>query len=150
MSGHFRTLIIDNERAARENLYALMKNNFPFFDEVDFAGEAEEAIRKIDLLQPDLVFMDMRLKKGTAFDILSGITHKQFLLILLIDPHEQFIDAVQSAEVDYLIKPVRIQELENVVLKYVEKEKIRDTADKIRALLRNVKKQDTAQKRRRE
>ena len=60
-----KTLIIDDERLAREELKSLLKP----FDEIDIIGEAkngEEGIQIIKDLKPDLIFLDIFISNGLA------------------------------------------------------------------------------------
>lgn len=99
-----RVLIIDDEALARERLIRLLHE----FDHIDVIGEAQcvaEACVVIDALRPDLIFLDIRLGDGDAFDILSNINHIPRIIFATA-----FTDyahrAFEHRAVDYLLKPV--------------------------------------------
>lgn len=99
-----KTVIIDDEKLAREDLKSLLKD----FPEIEIHGEAdntEKGIRLIEEEEPDLIFLDIQMPGETGFDLLRKIkTDKK---IIFVTAYEQF--AIRAFEVnaqDYLLKPV--------------------------------------------
>ena len=68
-----KAIIIDDEPDARENLINMVT---AYAEQVEIIGEAEDVeagISAIDLLNPDLVFLDIKMPDGTGFDLLKKI-----------------------------------------------------------------------------
>ena len=78
----YKTIIIEDEYRLREALAILLEMVEP--ETVQVVGYAEnirDARNLIDRLKPDLVFMDIMLTDGTAFDVLEQISYRRFQLI---------------------------------------------------------------------
>jgi DNA-binding LytR/AlgR family response regulator len=110
-----RALIVDDEAPARRRLARMLAQ----LEAVTVAGEAadgEEALRQVDVLRPDVVFLDVRMP---ALDGLAFAQRAATLPpIVFITAHDTF--AVQAFEVcatDYLLKPVRLERLSAAVEK---------------------------------
>ncbi|MDQ3110800.1 MAG: LytTR family DNA-binding domain-containing protein [Bacteroidota bacterium] len=106
-----KALLIDDEKNA---LTALRKMLEQFCPDVTVIGEAQtalEGLRLIRMQEPDLVFLDVEMPGGTGFDLLETLDKKTFVTIFTT-AHEQYIlPALRSGAVDYLLKPVSLDEL---------------------------------------
>ena len=67
-----KAIIIDDERLARNELKKLLEQN-PDITIIDEASNVDEAIEKIDLSRPDLIFLDIQMPGKTGFDLLAEI-----------------------------------------------------------------------------
>lgn len=106
-----RAIIIDDESKARIAVFAMLKKNCPdvsVIAEADGVKSGSDAIRKH---HPDLVFLDIRLKDGTGFDLLGEIGDIHFKVIFVTAYDEYAIKAFKFSAVDYLLKPVNSKEL---------------------------------------
>lgn len=100
-----RTLVVDDEELARDRLRSLLK---PFVD-VEVVGEAangEEALEKISLLEPDLVFLDIQMPGCTGIDVAASLPSRRPVVIFCTAYDQYAIDAFEVRAVDYLLKPV--------------------------------------------
>lgn len=110
-------LIIDDEKRARETIKNLLKSYCP---EVVVVGEGinvGSGIEKIHELQPDLVFLDIKMPDGSGFDLLSKIGEIDFKVIFITAYEEFAIKAFRFAALDYILKPVNPDELMEAVSK---------------------------------
>jgi two-component system, LytTR family, response regulator len=116
-----RTIIIDDEKMARDNLVKLLTSHCSH--EVEIIGEATEindAYEKIKALRPQLVFLDIDLGAGTAFDLLSKFDGF-FFKIIFVTAHDRFaIKAFKFNAVDYLLKPVQVLEVQEAVSRVIQ------------------------------
>jgi two-component system LytT family response regulator len=115
MKTQLSCLLVDDEWHARELLKTLLNENC---NEVTIIGEAEsvsDAIEKIKELKPDLVFLDIKLKNKTAFDLLDAIEETNFQTIFTTAYSEYAIKAFDYFAVHYLLKPINIEHLEIAV-----------------------------------
>lgn len=119
MPGKIKILIIDDESLARE----LLKKYLAGIPDVEIAGECEngfEAIKMIQELQPDLLFLDIQMPKIDGFELLEVLDPRP--VIIFTTAYDQYaIRAFEMNAVDYLLKPFSRQRL----LQAIEKAKMR-------------------------
>ena len=87
---------------------------------IDVLGECEsvqEAVVVANACKPDLVFLDINLKDGTGFDFLDQTDSLAFKVIFITAYEEYALKALKIGAVDYLMKPVDAQELEDAIRK---------------------------------
>ncbi len=108
-----RAFIIDDEAPARAALRALLRSH----PEIEVLGEAEtfaEATALLAVAHYDLVFLDVQLIGGIAFDLLPAV--KPDARIVFVTAFEHFaVRAFEANALDYLVKPVRPQRLAEAV-----------------------------------
>lgn len=112
----YKALIIEDEYHLREALSLLLEMAVP--DKIQIIGYAEglpDAVTLIDRLKPDLVFLDIKLKNGTGFEVLSKIKFKDFHLIFTTAYEEYAVRAFKFNAIDYLLKPMDPEELKNTI-----------------------------------
>jgi len=112
-----RALIIEDEHLNREVLKSLINT---YCKEITVIGEADSAasaIAAIHITNPDVVFMDIELGDGTAFDVLAQITNPQFQLIFTTAYDHYAVRAIKFNALDYLLKPIDTNELKAAVEK---------------------------------
>ncbi len=110
-----RTIIIDDEKNAREAVRAIVEGSF---DDIDIIGEAAsvmEAVKLINKEKPDLLFLDIDLNDGTGFDILNGINYKELKVIFITAYQEHAIRAIKFSAFDFILKPVKVSEIVQAV-----------------------------------
>lgn len=109
MKTKFKTIIVDDEELAREDLKVLLEN----FNEIEIIGEAEsveEAYPLINYLNPDLIFLDIQMPGESGFDLLKKIeTDAKIIFVTAYD--EYAIRAFEVNAIDYLLKPVNTERL---------------------------------------
>lgn len=111
-----RCLIVDDESLARAQLRALLEE----VDAIEIAGEAanlQEALAAIANHQPDLVFLDIKMRGGGGFEILDRLEDPP--AVIFVTAHDHF--AVRAFEVnalDYLLKPVSLERLKVAIDKF--------------------------------
>lgn len=111
----FRTLIIDDERLAREELKLLLKDYIEI-EIIDEARNGEEGIQKINELKPDLIFLDVNMPELSGFDMLKHLD--EIPRVIFVTAYDEY--ALQAFEVnalDYVMKPVDPDRLKDAVQK---------------------------------
>lgn len=101
-----RTLIIDDEPEACMLLAECLRS---YDRELEVAGTAHtvaDGIAAIRRLQPDLLFLDVRLSPGSGFDILNAFGEADFGVIFVTAYEEYAINAIRFSALDYLLKPI--------------------------------------------
>lgn len=109
-----RTLIIDDERLARNELRRLLEN-FPKIDIIGEAANADEALPMIDELQPDLLFLDIQMPGKNGFELLQAIEGKAPDVVFTTAYDEYAIKAFEFNALDYLLKPVELNRLSEAI-----------------------------------
>ena len=137
-------LLIDDDANLRNGMKSLLERYAP---EIKIIGEADSVKTGIDtmqLLNPEVVFLDIQLGDGTGFDILEEIANKKGKStshIVFITAHEQYaVKAFRFSALDFLLKPVDPEELEKVVVKLKNVLHKNDSYAHIDLLLENIRK----------
>src|SRR4051794_21578931 len=110
-----RTIIIDDERLAREELKKLLKD-YHEIEIIDEAKNPEEGIEKIKALKPDLIFLDIQMPGMTGFDMLKKLD--EIPQVVFVTAFDDFaLKAFEVNAMDYVLKPVDPARLEETVKK---------------------------------
>ncbi|MFQ5667718.1 MAG: LytR/AlgR family response regulator transcription factor, partial [Candidatus Binatia bacterium] len=108
-----RTLIVDDEKLARERLRSFLRG----IDDIEVIGEAKngvEAVRLIGESVPDLVFLDVQMPGMNGLRVLKAVNHRpQIVFATAFD--EYAIQAFEVHAADYLLKPISGKRLEEAV-----------------------------------
>ncbi len=116
-----KALIVDDERLARVELKRLLQ---PFKD-INVVGEAvnvEDALEKITQLNPDLIFLDIQMPGKSGFDLLEELDSVP-TVVFTTAYDEYALKAFEYNAMDYLLKPIEPQRLEETVKKLIEQSK---------------------------
>lgn len=106
-----KSVIVEDEEAAREALKSYLTKYCP---QIEIAGEAHnsrEAIPLLHELKPQLVFLDVEMPFGNAFDVLEACADLDFKTIFVTAFSEYSLKALNMSAAYYLLKPVSIEEL---------------------------------------
>ncbi|KQS33752.1 LytTR family DNA-binding domain-containing protein [Dyadobacter sp. Leaf189] len=109
-----RTLIVDDERLARNELKRLLEP----YTKIEIVGEAanaDEALVMIDELQPELLFLDIQMPGRNGFELLSSIEGKTPEVIFTTAYDEYAIKAFEYNALDYLLKPIDNERLKDTI-----------------------------------
>lgn len=133
------TIIIDDEEHARENLKLILTDFCKDVNVVAEAGSAKDARKIIAEHKPDLLFLDINMPNEDGFELLESIENKDFSVIF-ITAHNQFaLKALKAGAVDYIEKPIDIEDLQAAVSKITEKENTGFDFNMIKSLLLDYK-----------
>jgi two-component system LytT family response regulator len=137
-----QTIIIDDEYANQENLQFLLARHCPEVTIVGVANTIEEAKLQINHHHPDLLFLDIQMGRKSGFDLLRSIEDKSFEVIFVTAFDQYGIQAIKFAALDYLLKPVDIDELKNAVKKAEHKLASKIQHNQINFLLQQLQKHE--------
>ena len=115
MTDTIRTIIIDDEEDGREALRLAIEQFCPQVQLVALCGSPQEGLSKIQELDPDLVFLDVQMPKMSGFDLLEKLGQINFEVIFVTAFDKYAIKAIRFSALDYLLKPVDIDELVSAV-----------------------------------
>ncbi len=135
-----KAIIIDDEIDAINTLDLILKRYCPKVDVTAKTNSFKEGIKLILEHQPDLLFLDIEMPQGTGFDLLECIPNR-FFEVIFITAHDHYaLKAIKHNAIDYIIKPVNIDEL-MIAVKRVEDKRttIKGINPNIEKLLENIK-----------
>ncbi len=116
MSQRYKAIVVDDEPAARRLMKNLLQEHKEIIEVVAEAGNGREALEKIETIQPDLVFLDIQMPDLTGFEVIEQLKHKPN--IIFTTAYEQYaIKAFETFSIDYLLKPIKEERLEQSINK---------------------------------
>jgi len=137
-------LLIDDDSNLRSGMKGLLQLYAPEIKIIGEADSVDSGIEAINVLKPQVVFLDIQLNEGTGFDILeqvAAINGKTTSHIVFITAHEQYaIKAFRFSALDFLLKPVDPDELQKVIEKIKNVVGKNDDYSHIDLLLENIRK----------
>ena len=137
-----RAIIVEDELHSREALKNLLTEYCPEVRVLAPAASVEEGVELVDSLQPDLLFLDIALNIGTGFDLLEQVQKRSFEVIFTTAYEHYALRAIKFSAIDYLLKPIDIEELMAAVKKVTEKQQARSYNRQIDTLLSNLQNQN--------
>lgn len=106
-----RSVIVEDETAAREVLRSYLTKYCPQVEIVGEAHNSKEAIQLLHEVEPQLVFLDVEMPFGNAFDVLEACSKLTFETIFVTAFSEYSLKALNRSAAYYLLKPISIEEL---------------------------------------
>jgi two-component system LytT family response regulator len=116
-----KALLIDDEVNNLENLHFLLRNDCEGIEVIGKAINAIEARAFLSKHSVDVVFLDINMPGESGFQFLASLSNQNFKVIFVTAYNEYAIQAIKANALDYILKPVNIEELKNAV------EKVRKT-----------------------
>ncbi|MBK6829918.1 MAG: response regulator transcription factor [Flavobacteriales bacterium] len=108
----WRVLIVDDEADARENLQLMLAEHCPEVQVVGQAGSAPEARERITELQPNALFLDIKMPGEDGFALLASIAELDLPVVFTTAYDEYALKAFKQNALDYLEKPIDHEELQ--------------------------------------
>jgi two-component system LytT family response regulator len=115
-----RVVIVDDEATVRNAIKTLLDEISPGITVMASEGTVKEGYEAITKFKPDLVFLDIELPDGTGFDLLRKFPQIPFKIIFITGHNEYAIEAIKVSALDYILKPVDVEELYRAVEKASE------------------------------
>ncbi len=106
-----KSVIVEDESAAREVLKNYLSKYCPQIEVVGEAQNIKEAVPLLHEIRPQLVFLDVEMPFGNAFDVLEACKELQFETIFVTAFSEYSLKALNQSAAYYLLKPISIEEL---------------------------------------
>ena len=110
-----QAVIIDDERTSREILRNYLGDYCPEVLVLGEAGTVGEGIELIRELKPNLVFLDVEMPFGNAFDLLEEMPERNFETVFVTAYDQYAMEALNQHAAYYLMKPIDIDELVKAV-----------------------------------
>lgn len=112
-----RALIVDDEADARENLRMMLEEHHPEVEVAGQAASAAEARERIQELQPNALFLDIKMPGEDGFQLLASIAELDLPVVFTTAYDEYALKAFKQNALAYLEKPIDIDELNRAVAK---------------------------------
>jgi two-component system LytT family response regulator len=141
MSRKLKTIIVDDERDAVDFINSIIDE---YCTSLEVVGKAYNVIQGVSAIKdkdPDLVFLDVEMPNGTGFDLLAQFPEKNFDVIFITAFNHYAIKAIKFSAVDYILKPININEFIDAVDKVIKKHTERRTQgnESLKILMENLR-----------
>ncbi|PSG91545.1 LytR/AlgR family response regulator transcription factor [Aurantibacter aestuarii] len=120
-------ILVEDEKLSRDILSNYLQKYCPNINLVGQAENIKEGLKLIENNNLDLVFLDVEMPYGNAFDLLDQVENRSFETIFVTAYNNYAIDALNAHASYYLMKPIEIDELIKAV-NYVESIKLKENA----------------------
>jgi two-component system LytT family response regulator len=116
-----RSIIVDDELKSRESLKILLHDFCENVEVVEVCQNVTEGLQAIEIHKPDVIFLDIQMQRETGFDLLSKLKKVDFEVIFTTAYSEYAIKAFKFSAIDYLLKPIDIEELKKALSRVEQK-----------------------------
>ena len=134
-----KAVIIEDEERSRMVLENLLQTYCPEVEVLGMADSVNEGVDVIAKHQPDIVFLDVQINGGTGFDVLDRLKGQNPSVIFTTAYDQYALKAFKFSAIDYLLKPIDIEELKTAVRKASTTTSQDEDKYKIQNLLSNLK-----------
>lgn len=115
------TVIIDDEPDAVDFIASISEEYCPDLEICGKAHNVKDGISLINEVKPELVFLDVEMPNGSGFDLLANFPQKNFDVVFVTAFNHYAIQAIKYSAVDYILKPININEFIESVKRVVSK-----------------------------
>jgi len=134
-----RTIIIDDEADGRDAIRITLEKYLPDLTITGIFGDPEEGLNAIRKSPPDLLFLDIQMPRMSGFDLLNALMPFSFEVIFVTAFDQYAIKAIRFSALDYLLKPLDIDELRGAIDRARERLCARDSGIQYQAILHNAR-----------
>lgn len=115
-----KAIIVDDEPNCCEIMATLLERYCPQVKVADICYSGQAALNSIVELRPDIVFLDIEMPQMNGFEMLEKLQSVNFKLIFTTSYDQYAIKAIRFSALDYLLKPIDREELQNAVKKALQ------------------------------
>lgn len=119
-----KAILIDDEPNCIDLMISELTMHCPSVQVVGKSCSSEEGLRLIQVLQPDLVFLDIEMPRMNGFQLLEKVGEIFFHLIFVTAYNEFAVKAFRYNALDYLLKPIDSEELQHAVRKAARQQRV--------------------------
>lgn len=134
-----RAIIIDDEADGRDAIRLSLQKYFPEITTVGIFGNPEDGLNAIKESPPDLLFLDIQMPQMSGFDLLNALMPFSFEVIFVTAFDQYAIKAIRFSALDYLLKPLDIDELRSAIGRAKERLHARDSGHQYQSILHNAR-----------
>lgn len=137
-----KAIIVDDEQHCIDALQTMLQKKCPEVIVLGGAKNVSDARNMVEELQPDLVFLDVEMPHQNGFELLK-LFDKIFFDVIFTTAYEQYaLKAIKFNALDYLLKPFSVQDLQEAIARFREKQANRSreqTVSPLEVFLQNMK-----------
>jgi two-component system LytT family response regulator len=134
-------ILVDDEIKSLNAMALLLQKNCPEVTIIAKCNDAITALKEINGLQPDLLFLDISMPGKNGFDLLQELTTAVPEVIFVTAHDDYMLQAFKFSAVDYLLKPVDEKELEDAVNRAFARIDQKKKRDGLNVLVHNLRPQ---------
>lgn len=142
-----RSVIVDDDESNISNLTSMLKSFCPDVEIINTATEISGAVKVIQAEKPNLIFLDVEIKNSTGFDLLEQLENRDLHVIFVTAFDKYAIKALRFSAIDYLLKPIVIEDLENAVIKVKKRLSENNPFQELENLMSNLRKEISTSRR---
>lgn len=116
-----KALIIDDEPSAVKTLSLMLQHYVPLITELKTTNDPHEGLFLLKNFQPQLLFIDIQMPLMSGFELLKQVPQINFNIIFTTAHDEYAIEAIRFSALDYLLKPIDADELQNAFNRFLQK-----------------------------
>jgi two-component system, LytTR family, response regulator len=117
-----KALIIDDESTAIQTLSLMIEHYIPEITTLKTTTDPYEGLLLLQSYAPQLLFIDIQMPLMNGFELLKKVPKINFSIIFTTAHDEYAIDAIRFSALDYLLKPIDTDELQNAFNRFMEKQ----------------------------
>jgi two-component system, LytTR family, response regulator len=133
-----KVILIDDESSSRNSLRQKISAHCSDIEIVAECESGEDGLKVIEEKQPDIVFLDVEMPRMNGFTMLQQLKNRSFELIFTTAYDHYAIKAIRYSALDYLVKPIEVEELKESVIKAKEKREQNIPNARVETLLHNL------------
>ena len=141
-----KAVIIDDELKSREVLETLLNQMVDGVSVVGTADSVSAGMRLIERTSPDVVFLDVEMPRKDGFQLLDEMRPFQFEVVFTTGHDQYAIQAFRNNAIDYLLKPIDLDQLKQAIIRVSDKKKRNLVNDNFESFVQSVKKADAHQR----
>jgi two-component system LytT family response regulator len=116
-----KALLVDNDPMHLGSLQKLLSEHFKQVDILATCNNVPDAVAQINLLKPQLVFLDIEMGSYSGFDLLEMIDERNFEVVFTTCYQHFAIQAIKASALDFIEKPIVKEKLAEALLRYRQK-----------------------------
>ncbi|MGI8951005.1 MAG: LytR/AlgR family response regulator transcription factor [Chitinophagaceae bacterium] len=133
-----KAIVVDDEARSRQSLIQKIISNCEELEIIAECESAEQGIKAIEEKHPDIVFLDVEMPRMNGFTMLQKLSNRNFELIFTTAYNHYAIRAIKFSALDYLVKPVEVEELKQAIEMVKQKRKLVAGNERLETLLHNL------------
>lgn len=141
-----RTIIIDDEQHCIDSLAFDLQKHCRDIELLETCINPKKGLLAIKKQKPELIFLDVQMPWMNGFEMLELLDQINFAIIFTTAFDQFAAKAFRISAIDYLLKPIDVNDLKEAVKKAAEKIQQKSGTDNIANLLQNIKKPEVNQR----
>lgn len=133
-----KVIVVDDEAAARNVLSKLLHMSKTNVDIIASCCDVPEAVESINKLKPDLVFLDVQMPNYAGYEIVNFFDEINFEIVFVTAYDEYAIKAFELNAVDYIVKPMERNRLDEAIEKVQNKLEQKNKIEQYQMLLSSI------------